>query len=91
MVNPLSLGRGFRETRGAMESVVVGASPFTYTVPRLGQLIVAAGTVTTIELSRDSGATWTTIGLVTCELLLSMGDQVKVTYAVLPTMFFLPV
>jgi 2-keto-4-pentenoate hydratase len=67
-------------------SVAVGASPFTYTAPDRGVLVLQGGTVSLVELGRKG--TFVTTGLTTAVLNVSKGDQVRVTYAVLPTLTF---
>lgn len=65
------------------EVVVLGASPATFTAVDLGTFIVQAGTVTKIELGR--GGVFVDVGVTVGCVPVSRGDQVRVTYAVLPT------
>lgn len=69
-------------------AIVVGASPYTYAAPQNGVVVVSGGTVSLIQLGR-SGIFLDT-GLLTGVIPVSAGDQVKVTYAVAPTLSFLP-
>jgi hypothetical protein len=64
------------------------ASPFTYTAPRQGYVIVNGGTVTAIAVSR-SGTFYPT-GLTAGSFQVSQNDQLRVTFSVIPSMVFLP-
>lgn len=70
------------------QAVTVGASVFTYTAPANGTLSITGGTVSVITIVRQgvSVATGLILGLVP----VSQFDQVQITYAVLPTVVFLP-
>lgn len=69
-------------------SITVTASPFTYTVPANGTVVVNGGIVSAIAISRQG--TSVTTGLIDAVLPVSRLDQVTVTYTGLPTMTFLP-
>jgi len=69
-------------------AITVSASPFTYTAPAAGSVVVTGGTVSAIALIRQ-GTTVAT-GLTTGLIPVSRFDQVKVTYSVVPTMTFIP-
>lgn len=69
-------------------ALTVTASPFTYTAPFTGCVVVTGGTVSLIQLIRQ-GVTIAT-GLTTGFIQVSRLDQVQVTYSGLPTMTFLP-
>jgi hypothetical protein len=74
----------------AAETVVTPtASPFVYTAPRAGNLLVSGGTVGTISLSRSGTflGTGRTVGM----FRMAQGDQAKITYTVAPTVVFFPV
>jgi hypothetical protein len=71
-----------------VQTITVGASPFTYIAPFNGQVSVTGGTVSLIQIIRQ-GTTVAT-GLTTGLIPVSRGDQVKVTYTVVPTVVFLP-
>lgn len=65
----------------------VGASPFTFMATTIGNMFVTGGTVSSIVLTR-SGVS------ITCQpdqfIPMAAGDTVTVTYAVAPTMTFVP-
>ena len=67
-------------------------SPFTWqnTNPYPVAVIISAGTVTTVEFSRD-GVTFFAVGLLAGQYHLSPGDRIRVTYAVAPTMTMVPI
>lgn len=71
-----------------VQSVTVGASPFTYTALFNGTLAVSAGTVSSISIIRQgvTVATGTTAGLIPMRRL----DEVQITYTSAPTVVFLP-
>ncbi len=77
---------------GARTVVTLGSSPATLTnacsTPIL--LSISVGTVTGIDCSRDNGATFDAAGLLGGQVLLNSGDQVKLTFAVAPTVVFWP-
>lgn len=68
--------------------ISVGGSPFTYTAPFAGSVVITGGTVTSISFIRQgtSVATGLTSGIVP----VSRYDQVQVAYMSLPTMTFIP-
>lgn len=71
----------------AEATVTVTASPFTYIAPRGGFVIVHGGTVSAISFIRTgSYATGMTSGT----FPVSLGDQLKITYASKPTVTFVP-
>jgi hypothetical protein len=69
-------------------AITVGASPFTYTAPFDGCVIVSGGIVSAVAIARQgtSVATGITAGIVPVRRL----DNVTITYTVLPTATFLP-
>lgn len=71
-----------------VQSVTVGASPFTYTAAFDGTIATTGGTVSAISLIRQgtSVATGITTGLIP----LSRADAVQITYSATPTVTFLP-
>lgn len=69
--------------------VTVGASPFSYSAPVKGSVIVNGGTVSAIAFSRD-GTTFYTTGQTAGMFTLNAQDRLRVTYTVLPTMTFVP-
>lgn len=70
---------------------IPGASPYTYTNANayVEDILVAVGTVTLIEFSRD-GATWYATGIIAGLARLSPGDRLKVTYTLAPTITRVP-
>lgn len=73
----------------AEAALTLTASPFVYQALIRGQLLVAGGTVTVIEFSRNH-TTFYTLGTITGFVQMDAGDQVRVTYAVAPTLTFFP-
>lgn len=74
---------------GAETPIVVGASPYSYSAPVKGTVIVSGGTVSAIAFSRD-GMTFYATGQTTGMFTLNAQDRLRVTYTVLPTMTFVP-
>lgn len=68
--------------------VTLGASPYTYTAPRGGTLIVTGGTVAAIAFSRD-GVTFYSM-LTAGSFPVGAADRVRITYTVAPTVTFVP-
>jgi len=72
------------------EFPVVGTgSPFTYTAPQGGFIILTGGAVSAVEFSRD-GVTFYNYGTTTGAFPLSSSDRIRVTYTVVPVMTFVP-
>ena len=69
-----------------LAAVTVGGSPFTYIAPDNGKVVVQGGTVSSIELGRRGS--FVTTGVTAGVVPVARGDQVRVTYTVLPTMTF---
>lgn len=69
--------------------VTLTGSPFTYSAPRRGSLIVSGGTVSQIRFSRD-GSTFYNTGATAGMFALSAADRLEVTYTVAPTLTFVP-
>ena len=74
---------------GAPIAIVPGVSPFSYVAPLGGTVILTGGTVSKIEVSRD-GVKFYSTGQTSGMFPLSMGDTLRVTYSVVPTMTFVP-
>lgn len=74
--------------RGAARALTPSGSPYTYTAPSNGVIVISVGTVTVIEYGR-SGAFYV-VGLIAGLFPILNGDSIRVTYAVAPTMTFLP-
>jgi hypothetical protein len=64
-------------------------SPFSYSAPRRGSLIVSGGTVSQIRFSRD-GSTFYNVGATAGMFALSAADRLEVTYSAPPTLTFVP-
>lgn len=85
----------------AVSSIVVGASPFTYTNTTNGSqnVVISGGTVTAISFARlgvsvalcTGGTTCTAATLVAPEFELAPGDSVTTTYSAAPTMTAIPI
>ena len=74
---------------GAIASITVGGSPYTYTAAAAGSVVVTGGTASSIQLKR--GSTTITIASASPAVVpVSTGDQVITTYSVTPTMSFVP-
>lgn len=74
----------------ALETILaVTASPFTYNASRKGFLIVQGGTVSLIQWSRTAGTNRTT-GATQGIFPVSAGDNLIITYTVIPTVTFVP-
>lgn len=69
-------------------SVSPTGSPYTYTAINPGFLIVNAGTVTLIEFARNG--TFITVGVLAGIFPVGINDQLRITYAVAPTLTFIP-
>lgn len=78
------------QSGAAAAPISVGGSPFTYTNSSGGPgcVIVSGGTVTTIEWRR-AGAFFV-VGLLAGMYYVAAGDQLRVTYVLVPNMTFLP-
>lgn len=74
---------------GNVVEVTPGASAYVYSAAVKGSLIVAGGTVTLIEFSRD-GTMFYDVGVTAGMFTLNASDQLRVTYAVAPDMTFVP-
>jgi hypothetical protein len=69
--------------------LAVTASPFSYTAPLKGFVIVSGGTVSSIMFSRTAGTFYLT-GQTTGVFPMAQNDVLKVTYSAKPTMTFIP-
>lgn len=81
-------GELFQATRGAIQAVTVGASPFTYTAPENGSVIVSSGTVSLITIVRGSNIVG--VGATGGMFPVSIGDGIRITYSVAPNVRFVP-
>lgn len=70
-------------------AITPGVSPYSYSAPVKGSVIVSGGTVSAIAFSRN-GTTFYTTGQTSGMFTLNAQDRLRVTYTVLPTMTFVP-
>lgn len=70
-------------------AISVTASPFSFTAPVKGFVIVSGGTVSAIMFSRSAGVFYLT-GQTSGTFTLAQNDVLKVTYSGKPTMTFVP-
>ena len=75
-------------TGGAPTVPTVGASPYTYTATAVGTLVIEAGTVTGLTLTR--GTATVTLSASTPLVPLDNADEVAITYSAAPTVTFIP-
>jgi hypothetical protein len=71
-----------------VSAITPTGSPFTYTAPYWGTVVVNGGVVTVIALKRQG--TSVTTGLTDAVVPVARGDSVVVTYSGAPTMTFIP-
>lgn len=69
--------------------LTVGASPYTYTAPAKGFVILSGGTVSGVTFSRTKGTTYTA-GQTSGMFPLAQNDVLVVTYSVKPSMVWVP-
>lgn len=74
---------------GNVLPVTPGASPYTYSSPAKGFVLISGGTVSLVEFSRD-GVTYYATGQTSGQFTLSAQDFLRVTYSVAPTMTYVP-
>lgn len=74
---------------GPAQAITVGASPYTYTAPLYGSVVISGGTVSAVALSRD-GSTFIATGQTAGQFVLTVGDQLKITHTGAPTATFVP-
>lgn len=70
------------------QSITPGASPYTYQSTREGCLSISGGTVSVVAMARAGVSI--TLGMINGIVPLSTGDNVTITYAVAPTLYFFP-
>lgn len=72
---------------GPIVSVTVDPSPFMYTAGAPGTLVISGGTISAVDLSRNTAS----ISLGTSRSIsMANGDGVTITYSVMPTVSFIP-
>lgn len=69
--------------------VTVTASPWTYTAPSKGFVIVTGGTVSLIQFSRTVGTFYPT-GQTSGTFPVSQNDRIQITYSAAPAVTFVP-
>lgn len=74
---------------GSQVAPTVGASPWTYVVPAYGNLVIQAGTVSAVTITRPGGSP-VNIGVQAGMFPVQTGDSVIITYTVAPTVTFIP-
>jgi hypothetical protein len=74
---------------GNISALIPGVSPYSYQATQGGSVVISGGTVSIVELSRDGVAYYAT-GQTSGMFPVSMGDVLRVTYTVVPTMTFVP-
>lgn len=92
IVNPQGTSGGTIPTSGGAggpaQPQVLGASPWTYAATQAGSLVVDAGKV---QVSRDGGVSWYSVGYLGGMVRLLAGDQAKVSWVGdPPVVAFLP-
>jgi hypothetical protein len=70
-------------------AVTVGASPYAYSAPERGAVLVTGGVVSAVTYSRDGATTYAMP--VSGSFPVGTGDIVTVTYTVAPTMAFVQI
>jgi hypothetical protein len=87
---------GMFSTTNLVTTPSVGASPFTYTnsTASLVQVHVTGGTVSSVQWGRKNAAgTFVNVTIASStgvSVLLSQGDQIIITYTVVPTLTVAP-
>ncbi len=71
------------------EEAVLDASPASYTAVIRGQAHLEGGTVSLVEFSRD-GTSWYDTGITAGFVQMDARDQLRITYAVAPTLTYFP-
>lgn len=69
--------------------VTLTGSPFVYSAPKKGSVIVSGGTVSAIDFSRD-GTTFYSTGATAGMFTVNKSDLLRITYTVAPTVTFVP-
>lgn len=77
------------EVKAQPVSVSPGASPATLTATSNGWYIVSGGTLSALDYSR-AGGSFISLGVLAGMFQVSSGDAIKITYTVVPTVYFVP-
>jgi hypothetical protein len=75
---------------GLIAEQVLSTSPWTFTSPQQGTLMLSGGTITDVQLSRD-GTNFFPVGQLAGPVTIGAGDLVLVAYTVLPRAVFVPI
>jgi hypothetical protein len=81
------LGKG--QPTGPIAAISPGVSPYTFTAPQGGTVLVQGGTVSLIQITRDGVNNFNT-GQTQGAIPVSQGDSLIVNYSVVPTLTFIP-
>lgn len=73
---------------GPIATVAPTGSPFAYQASESGDLLVKAGTVSDVSLTR--GSVTVSTGQTSGFFPMALGDTITVTYTVVPTLYFVP-
>lgn len=75
---------------GNIEPLTLTGSPYVYSALKKGSVIVQGGTASAVEFSRDGGDTYFDVGTVAGMFTVNASDLLRITYAVAPTVTFVP-
>lgn len=74
---------------GPIVPITVSASPFVYTAPSAGSVVISGGGIENVEFDR-APAGFITVGAFRGSFPVAQNDQLRVTYTTAPTMTFIP-
>lgn len=74
---------------GNVVPITLTGSPYTFSAPSKGFVLISGGTVSQVEFSRD-GVTYYATGQTSGQFTLSAQDYIRITYTVAPTSTFVP-
>ncbi len=72
-----------------IETVTVGASPFTYVAMIKGQVVINGGTTVSVDFSRD-GTNFFPVPPSPAVIPMCKADRIRIAYATPPTVVFFP-
>lgn len=82
--------KDYHVVSGDVITVSVGGSPFTFTNPEAVPVkVYVNGTVTVMQVSHNNSA-FIDIGLLGAPIDLNPGDQIKISYLILPSVKYYP-
>lgn len=70
--------------------ITVSASPFVYTAPSSGSVVISGGGIENVEFDR-APAGFITLGAFRGSFPMAQNDQLRVTYTEAPAMTFIPI